>query len=324
MMNKYKILICLLSSVFCLKGQTNLVPNPSFEQYSQCPDNQGQVPYANGWVEFGSADYFNACNTTVPDFSVPNNWGGFQNAYSGQAYCAIGTYLTHALLGSGIREYVGTSLSSPLTIGTKYYVSFNSSLALSSAIQMNCAANNLGALFSINQPNIFIPITSSFNPQVNNSGLNTDTVGWTRTFGSFVADSAYNNILIGNFFIDNNTDTLIMDGGTTCSSYYFIDEVCVSTDSAYCSQYTSGISSPNYNPAIIIWPNPIVNKLTIESNYFGNSYCELFDAIGHEVYSFSISPFDSKELDTFELTQGLYFLKVTQGSLSIIRKIQKQ
>ena len=42
------------------------------------------------------------------------------------------------------------------------------------------------------------------NPPVYSNTVSMDTLNWTRVFGSFVADSAYTHILLGNFFADAN------------------------------------------------------------------------------------------------------------------------
>jgi hypothetical protein len=64
-----KKFILLLAIVFVIKayGQVNLVPNPSFEIYSTCPDNisgtqDDQVSKATGWSSWiKTPDYYNVC-----------------------------------------------------------------------------------------------------------------------------------------------------------------------------------------------------------------------------------------------------------------------
>src|ERR1700757_1971800 len=170
-------LTCFLNT----KAQTNLVPNPSFEIKDTCPDNQNQLHYAVGWYRNGDTpDYFNSCSTN-PDFSTPNNWGGYQMPASGVAYSALISYETRTI-ANNIREYVGTALTTPLVVGTKYYVSFKVSLSLMNSLQVNGASNNMGALFSTKQLNILDPLPTAFNPQINNTNKITDTLNWTRVF----------------------------------------------------------------------------------------------------------------------------------------------
>jgi hypothetical protein len=73
--------------------------------------------------------------------------------------------------------------------------------------------------------------------QVYGSTVVEDTLGWTVISGSFVADSAYQYVVVGNFFSDEVTNWSLMDpNGTGYLAYYYIDEVCVSADPLYCSQ----------------------------------------------------------------------------------------
>src|ERR1051325_2803024 len=91
----------------------NLVPNPSFENYSSCPTAGGQVYKAIGWSNCGQTpDYCNAC-ATAANFSVPYNGFGYQPAATGNAYCDLWTYASNQLY----REFIGTFLIQPLVIG---------------------------------------------------------------------------------------------------------------------------------------------------------------------------------------------------------------
>ncbi|HTA27790.1 MAG TPA: hypothetical protein VK809_08375, partial [Bacteroidia bacterium] len=135
MSKKLLLLLILNSSLIALKAQTNLVQNPSFEIYDTCPKLQDEISYAVGWNHFdGTPDYFNACCPfTTSSFCVPYNWGGYQQAASGVAYSAFGAYSLN-YHSNTIREFSGGILSAPLSIGTKYFVSFKVSLSISNQI----------------------------------------------------------------------------------------------------------------------------------------------------------------------------------------------
>ena len=70
---------------------------------------------------------------------------------------------------------------------------------------MECATNKFGILFSTvpysknNTPAINIT------PQVISSQIITDTIDWINISGSFIADSTYNYIILGNFNDDITT-----------------------------------------------------------------------------------------------------------------------
>src|SRR5690606_29212541 len=107
------LLIFFLIALCCSIGvsQTNLVINPSFEDTTYCVTGSGEMQAALGWEAYtDSPDYFNVC-TSNGDVSVPNNWGGYQQPVSGNAYCALGTY-SSAFGGVNVREFIGGALSS--------------------------------------------------------------------------------------------------------------------------------------------------------------------------------------------------------------------
>src|SRR5690554_6884845 len=105
LMNKWVFFFLLFP--YILWGQ-NLVPNGDFESYSSCPNRLGKLNLADFWFkpQGGSSDYFNACDISN-HAGVPNNFFGFQQAYSGSAFIAIAGY---ALWNQ--REYASVKLIS--------------------------------------------------------------------------------------------------------------------------------------------------------------------------------------------------------------------
>jgi hypothetical protein len=177
----------------------NLVPNPSFETVSPCPNNYNQVSYATGWFPswnnnnptYGT-DYCNACGTST--FQVPANTWGDQAASTGVAYMAEVTMAP--TVQTDYRENIYTQLSSSLVVGNSYFVSFKISLTDNSQY----ASNNFGVKFST-VPNF--PI-NNISP-VYSANIITDKQNWVTISGCFTADSAYKYICLGNFFTDANT-----------------------------------------------------------------------------------------------------------------------
>ena len=286
-MKNLLLILCCVLGMASVKAQINLVENPSFEVHDSCPENQDHVSYALGWNNFGgSPDYFNSCSFNW-QFFVPTNWGGYQQAASGNAYCAFDTY-AYVANYPNIREFIGGGLSNPMSIGTKYYVSFKISLSLDDTIQTSCATNHIGAMFSTIRYNWQHPVPLTNNPAIYTNTIITDTVGWTTIFGSFVADSSYHYIIIGNFFDDLHTDTLILDSNivNTCSAYYFLDNVCVSTDSAYSYNYIyTGINEINNPPNISVYPNPADDYINIDFSLLNEPYTiTIYDVLGREVF----------------------------------------
>src|SRR6185295_11530904 len=70
----------------------NLVPNPSFENYSTCPNDLKQIYFAFPWFQpntyLNAVDYFNSC-TSNSSIDIPNNWAGYQCPHTGLAYSGI-------------------------------------------------------------------------------------------------------------------------------------------------------------------------------------------------------------------------------------------
>jgi hypothetical protein len=286
-------------STFTLKAQ-NLVINPSFEQYDTCPTIFSEIMYAIGWASFREdPEYFNSCDTCYSctggreySVSVPYNYM-YRTAASGSAYCGISPF---AGKSTNFREYVGGQLSSPLIIGKKYFVSFQTCLCLSPINGLNYATNHLGAMFStidFSSNYAFHPSPITNNPPIHEDSLITDTTYWTRVFGSFIADSAYKYIIIGNFYDDMHTDTIKLSapGYDTANSYYYVDDVCVSTDSLYSLHYVwtgfDEITKDSLSESLFkIYPNPAHDFVTIENLRPDNENynVSIFNILGQELY----------------------------------------
>lgn len=218
-MKKLLLLSCLLLPVM-MYGQQNHVPNCSFEDYTTCPTGHTQITFSTGWQMYttGTSDYFNACATGTVD--IPVNTFGYQQAAHGQAYAGGAT----SNAGIDYKEYIARDIT-PLVPGTIYEVSILVSLANNSGF----GTNDLGVFFYDNGPiNISGIGTLSVTPQVSYTsyGPITDTQDWVRLSKLLIADSAYDNIVIGGFLHHNNQtrDTINSSGNY---AYYYIDSVVI-------------------------------------------------------------------------------------------------
>lgn len=284
---KFLFLFIIINTASIISvAQINLVPNGDFEQFTSCPSNIGEIFKATGWDSYANTpDYMNACGSA--GFTIPANAFGYQTPASGNAYAGFLNYMSKIYYPdpNGFREYIGRSLSSPLNIGTKYYVSFKVSLSIESIVPSNGASDKMGVMFSTIPFSISNPAPITNAPPIFSGTIITDSTSWTTIFGSFIPDSTYQYIILGNFFDNDNTDTLIITSDTICSSYYFLDDVCVSTDSAFCANYTS-ISELKKNNDILVYPNPAIDLLNIDFPTLTETYnLVIFDEIGREVYS---------------------------------------
>lgn len=317
-----KKLLVIFIYTGCVKlsvGQ-NLVQNPSFETKSNCPYDTDQINFADGWSSYGlTPDYYNVCATWAA-VSVPFNWSGYQLASNGNGYAGLFTRL-----GTYQAEYIGSQLIQPLVPGTKYYTSLKVNFPDEGYC---CASSKIGVMFS-NIPysaSNFPPITN--NPHIYYPYVITDTASWTLVSGTFIADSAYQYIIIGNFFDYNNGDSIMLYnptvfcsiGDSACHSYYFIDEICVSQDSLGC-ELNIGVDENSFLTNFKIFPNPTNQNAILEFDNPINEDCTLrvYDRYGLLVKSMNNIDGDFVNIKRENLPSGIYFFQL-QTDRKIIAK----
>ena len=173
---------------------------------------------------------------------------------------------------------------------------------------------------------------SYFNPApINNTAhfytntIITDTAKWTRISGSFIADSAYSYIMIGNFFDDAHTDTLNLAATNNNYAYYYLDDVCVSPDSLYCENWL-GVKEQNVKKDdVTIYPNPCVNQLNVKFNNVPNvnTTISIVDITGKIIMQTKTTESEIV-FNTEKLAKGLYLVKVEGGGDVVLTKFTKE
>lgn len=221
---------------------SNLVFNPSFEDYRECPrkiDALGKLTIVDAWYQptAGSADYYNICGSR--DCGVPRNKLGIQDAHFGNGFCGIYCSKTD------YREYLQTELKEPLKAGEMYRVSFYVSLSEYSS----GAVATIGALFTTDRigdtlrsvlmdklikqlaPGISQTVATYFEPQVVNDydRVLDDTKAWMQISGVFTAKGGERFMTIGNFYPASQSNVVDLDSLTYLlpGAYYYIDDVSV-------------------------------------------------------------------------------------------------
>ncbi len=292
----------------------NLVSNPSFEDTVACPTTLTQIDRAAGWMSFSlTPDYFNACapSNIIAPVSVPHNIWGDQLAHTGNAYVGFATYSAGT---TNSREYIATQLIQPLAIGQKYFLSFyvSSAFGYIQSGYPGMATNNIGALFST-------VAYSQSNPQhvdnfahIVDSIIINDTINWVKISGSFIADSAYQYLSIGNFFDDINTNVITIGVHNPNAAYYYLDDVKLSTDSTF----VNGIDDYNSN-VIKIFPNPANTFIKI-NGMEGELEINIYDLVGRIVRHTKIN---NNLLNTESISNGIYLIKIDSKDKTIIKKI---
>jgi hypothetical protein len=309
------LLLFILS--FSSQAQQNLVPNPSFEDTVYCPNATNQIDACQHWLNFGnSPDYFNACDPT--GLNVPNSSFGFQYAHSGNGMAGIAIYVKpSAPSGPNYREFVGIQLSSSLIIGQKYYYSFHTNYA--GQFQVSIACNKMGLNFST------VPFSELNHPPLTNTAhlftdsILKDSLAWVRLSGSFIADSAYQYLGIGNYFDDSHTDTNNTSVGPF-QAYYYIDDVCVSSDSLFNEVWTSISENVSNSLSIKIFPNPtnnIVDIFAIENI----ELIRIFNLQGIEMAGFDKINSMNFRISVNKLKQELYIVYIKTKSGYLMQKL---
>ncbi|MBI5541789.1 MAG: T9SS type A sorting domain-containing protein [Bacteroidia bacterium] len=319
-MNK---ILCLLLFFFPFNSFTqNLVSNPSYEQYSFCPNYMDQLLYCQNWfVCRETPDYYNSCSSFL-DIVPPNCSAGYQYSHSGNAFLGL---ITFTPIPQNNREFIGSQLVSSFVINQKYFFSFYVNLSGGINLGTTIASNKIGIKFST------IPYSYSNPAPINNTAhfytntIITDTAKWTRISGSFIADSAYSYILLGNFFDDAHTDTLNLSPTNNNYAYYYIDDVCVSPDSLFCENWL-GVSEQTVKNTedITIYPNPWVNHLNVKFNNIPseNTTLSVLDITGKVILQ-TITKENEFVINTEKLAKGLYLVKVENGKTVALKKITK-
>jgi hypothetical protein len=321
---RFLLLLLTVCTYFPIKAQMNLVPNPSFEDVVFCPNGLGQLYLASNWDNWGiSPDLYCECAQT--GVNVPYNIFNFQYANTGQCMAGLITFIrADSPNGPNAREYIGTQLIQPLTIGSKFY--FSCFINFANSQNNNIATNNFGMLL------LNSPIDSSLNFTLTNNyatiftdSIITDTVSWYKIQGSFFADSAYSYIALGNFFKDFQTDTTSFGQfpfSYPYQSYYFLDDLCLSTDSMYCENWTSNHEIPDNASKLNLFPNPVVSTLNITSELVMKSIT-VKNVFGRQLLNYEGITETSTLLNLEEMPSGMYIIEIDLGESILNRKIIK-
>jgi OOP family OmpA-OmpF porin len=318
-LNKPVLYIILFLNAYCC-AQQNLVPNPSFEEYWECPTAPGsvgdnQLERCKFWYKPNNAttDYYNRCqNDQSTGVSVPSNWFGYQEPFDGDSYVGLIIYEETA---PQVSEYVQCKLSSPLEACRRYKISFYATLADYS----QRATLALGLRLDkepIQQVEPFGFYAFDLQPHASASYTIKDTVNWVRIESEYVAYGGEQYLTIGRFMDTNlysndappneiNECDSCMTFGIPCQ--YYIDMVCV-TELIEENQSVQ-ISVPNVLTANLdgindVW-YPTVSCMQDWS-------CDILNRWGNVVYSFNEGEsgwYGSNSKDQ-PLSEGVYFYKI--------------
>jgi len=290
----------------------NLVPNPSFEEYYQCPfqlstfvDDEVAKCVTHWWSFGNTPDYFNSC-TNYLYVGVPSNLFGYQEAKTGNAYCGLHTYYANDK-----HEFIGCKLTNPLTKDSVYYVEFSVSSGWGTGTSDPVMfTNNIGARFSMDSFSNSHPVAISNFAHVNSSAVVMDTVNWVAISGYFTADSNYRYISFGNFYTNDNTDTVYFAShqGSTDNSYYYFDDVCVAKHLGDCLGSYNGVTRSPNNTKPNISPNPTSTTIHLHLSSTQPTTLSIFNVLGEKLREEKISG-NEISIDVSELPAGMYVVR---------------
>lgn len=207
-----KAIICIIVAVIQLQAQ-NLVPNPGFEEYIECPVTTGTLKDCKYWYDpvpvYSSCDHFNQCGE-----GVPNNFAGKQDAHGGEGYVGLGGG------DDDWEEFIEVELSSPLKAGSAYKVSF----WISRAENFDWAASSVGVMFSTDTLGNCFDCYRRSVPDVRFNGIFSDNLNWIKLEKIFIAGGGEQYLTIGYFDLKGTNKTPV---GNSYGSYYYyyIDDV---------------------------------------------------------------------------------------------------
>jgi hypothetical protein len=235
---KYLLTVIFLFTCATLLAQVNLVKNPSFEQYSQCPFQDDQIRFANFWSPIDtistnplcSPEYCNTC-TTIGGPTIPYDAAFYQYPRTGNGMAQVQVFEMN-IPDSYQRDYLQGRLYHPLIAGKQYCVTF---YVVYEELSGNAIAN-IGAFFdnggidNTDSLGCALPQTTHI-PQVENTTIISDTLNWTKIEGTFTATGTEKFTTIGNFRDKAHTNYTSFvpwpgSGGDNWS-WYLVDDVSV-------------------------------------------------------------------------------------------------
>ncbi len=227
----------------------NLVLSASFENPTNCPNNQDQITLLSGCFPIITPNIFNSCADSLfmGCACVPSNFFGSQyprtgQGYSGGGFANFGIDMNDSLIHDStwvFMELLGMTLKSKLTPNKSYCASFFVSLAnrLSNiaidGISMLIISDSIPDLhWEPTLESVLIQFPKMEHPQINNPSGNIidDTIKWIKIEGVFIAQGDEKFLYIGNFKRLKDIHWKIVpytDHLAGCASYYYIDDVTV-------------------------------------------------------------------------------------------------
>jgi OmpA-OmpF porin, OOP family len=228
-----KFAFLLAAIPVCFSAGQNLVSNPGFEEYYNCPGsfniNHSTRAIAPSWNSptDGTPDLFNECSRGSA--GSKHNWAGVSRFHSGKGYVGIYVWIKSK---RDYREYIQTELRYPLVAGRTYQIKFNVKLSSYSRYSID----RIGALLldsayhSTRDTPINIPPTIL---KVYDSAFRKTTGLWEKISSDYLAKGNERYLIIGNFSDNRTTKSFhlnfepVQEPMLANAAYYYVDDVSV-------------------------------------------------------------------------------------------------
>ncbi|MCW5900593.1 MAG: T9SS type A sorting domain-containing protein [Flavobacteriales bacterium] len=242
------------------------------------------------------------------------NFVTYQEPFEGASCAGMITYLQSGSIEG--REWIMVPLLEPLVVGQTYYGSFRANAAFGGNAQhptIWLANDKVGMRFTTTAMppwNVGDPYPVPPNhAHIMHPQILSDTVGWTLVSGSFVADSAYQYVMIGQFFSNALTDTLqFSPEGIPWywlpRAYTLVDAVCVSPSPEGCDLGQSVGEVLPTGP--VLFPNPAHDQLVVAQR--DGAEAQVLDAVGRLLWQGRITS-DRWVLEVGSWARGTYVLR---------------
>jgi len=245
------------------------------------------------------------------------NFFTYQEPFEGGSCAGMVTYWQSGTTEG--REWIMAPLLEPMVVGQTYYCSFRANAAFGgteSNPQFWLANDKVGMRFTTmpmpawNDPDPYpVPPNQAhiLYPQILS-----DTVGWTLVSGSFVADSAYQYLMIGQFFSNALTDTLHFADPNSVPLWYpraytLVDAVCVTTSPEGCD-FGQGVGEGEAMVPVL-FPNPAQDHLVV--NQREDAEAQVRDAVGRLLWQGRITS-ERWVLEVGAWARGTYVLRMAR------------
>lgn len=299
MRNKFWMVIFLVNSTWA----QNLLDNGGFESNGSFPTNVMQSDLCTGWSKCnqgggGSPDYFHINGSGL--VQLPNSFYATISPHGGSAIMGLITY--HGL-STNFREYLSHALNSPLVVGATYNVQFYLSNGMYNGNYGGCGSNHFGMAFSTNQCQQIGTSPMDFMiPQYSDNAIFYHS-DWQQVNFSFIADSAFQYLTIGNFTSNANTLIQNVENSPTEIAYFFVDDIQVVR-----ADETTGQDVMDQTKRNVYYQSQLKKLVYIGVEGKENELM-LINAVGNLIVQKNI--IGSGEIDLVSLPSGLYFYRLS-------------